>query len=347
MKNVSDKLVYDLVQKKNRTYIFEDKPVMIASAGTVGREEGKGPLGDEFDFIGDALMGEDSWESAESAFHKKAVQTALHKAGKTESDIDVIFSGDLLNQSMGSCFSIKDMKIPFCGLYGACSTMAYSLGMAGVFVESGCAEHAVAATSSHFCSAEKQFRQPLEYGGQRPPTSQRTVTGAGAAVISKDGNGPRLAAAHFGMVKDYGVTDENNMGAAMAPAAADTIWEFLKDTGTKPEDYDLILTGDLGYTGSELLIKILKTEKGCDISEVHADCGIMIFDRESQDVHCGGSGCACSGTVVCTYIHRMLREGRLKRVLFVGTGALVSTVSPLQGDTVPGIAHAVLLEGCL
>ncbi len=338
-------MVKDMIIKKNRTYIFKNRPVIVASAAAVGKEEGKGPLGDEFDFIGDALMGEDSWESAESAFHKKAVQLALNKAGRTESEIDVIFSGDLLNQSMGSCFSIKDMKIPFCGLYGACSTMAYSLAMAGVFVESGCAEHAVAATSSHFCSAEKQFRQPLEYGGQRPPTAQRTVTGASAAVVAGEGDGPRIAAAHFGMVQDYGVTDESNMGAAMAPAAADTIWNFLKDTGTNPEYYDLILTGDLGYTGSELLIKILKTEKGCDISGVHADCGIMIFDRESQDVHCGGSGCACSGTVVCTYIHRMLREGRMKRVLFVGTGALISTVSPLQGDTVPGIAHAVLLEG--
>ena len=338
-----------------QSFLLGTPPIITAWANAAGKKETEGPLAHTFDIkCRDPYFGQKTWEQAEKHMQQLALKKLAEKAKLSQNDFDIVFSGDLLNQSMGSCFSIKDMKIPFCGLYGACSTMAYSLAMAGVFVESGCAEHAVAATSSHFCSAEKQFRQPLEYGGQRPPTSQRTVTGAGAAVVSKDGDGPRLAAAHFGMVKDYGVTDENNMGAAMAPAvaiigpaAADTIWGFLKDTGTKPKDYDLILTGDLGYTGSELLIKILKTEKGCDISEVHADCGIMVFDRESQDVHCGGSGCACSGTVVCTYIHRMLREGRMKRVLFVGTGALVSTVSPLQGDTVPGIAHAVLLEGCV
>ncbi len=334
-----------MMEKQGKTYILKSKPTIIASAGVVGQMEGEGPLKNEFDYVGDASMDEDSWESAESAFHKRAVATALKKSGKTESDIDIVFSGDLLNQSMSSNFSIKDMDIPFCGLFGACSTMALSMALSGIFVESGCAQNVIAATSSHFCSAEKQFRQPLEYGGQRPPTSQRTVTGAGAAVVSYKGEGPHITAARFGKIIDYGVTDENNMGAAMAPAAADTIWGFLDDTCTAPDDYDMILTGDLGYTGSELLIKLLKAEKGCDIEEVHTDCGMLIFDRENQDVHCGGSGCGCSGSVVCSYIYRLLREGKLKKVLFVGTGALVSTVSPLQGDTVPGIAHAVLLEG--
>lgn len=332
------------MDKQGRTFILNNKPVMEAGSGIVSKLEGEGPLGNEFDYIGEASMNEDSWESAESAFHKRAVQTVLRKAGRTEEDIDIIFSGDLLNQSMGSNFSVKDTNISFCGLYGACSTMALSLALAGVFVDSCAVEHAIAATSSHFCSAEKQFRQPLEYGGQRPPTAQRTVTGAGAALVSKSGQGPRITAVRFGRIVDYGVTDENNMGAAMAPAACDAIWGFLSDTKTKPSDYDLILTGDLGYTGSQLLIELLKKEKGCDISEQHTDCGILIYDKENQDVHCGGSGCGCSASVLCTYIYRLLSEGKLKKVLFAGTGALVSTVSPLQGDTVPGITHVVLLE---
>lgn len=332
------------MKKLGKTYILETKPVFLSGAGVVSHLEGEGPLGHEFDKVEDPLMGEESWESAESAFHKEATKIAIHKAARTEKEIDVAFSGDLLNQSMSTCFSLKSFNIPLCGLYGACSTMALSMAVGSIFVECGLAQNTLAAASSHFCSAEKQFRQPLEYGGQRPPTAQRTVTGAGAAVISNSGNGPHITAARFGKIVDYGVTDENNMGAAMAPSAADTIWGFLNDTGTKPEDYDMILTGDLGLAGSELLIELLKREHGCDISAVHNDCGLLIFDKEEQDVHCGGSGCGCSAAVVCTYIHRLLCESRLKKVLFVGTGALVSTVSPLQNDTVPGISHAVLLE---
>ena len=332
------------MKKLDKTYILETKPLFLAGAGVVSHIEGQGPLENEFDKVEDPSMGEDSWESAESAFHKEATTLALKKAGRTESDISLAFSGDLLNQSMSTCFSLKSFNMPICGLYGACSTMALSMAVGALFVECGLAENTLAAASSHFCSAEKQFRQPLEYGGQRPPTAQRTVTGAGAAVISSSGSGPHITAARFGRIIDYGVTDENNMGAAMAPSAADSIWNFLKETNTKPEDYSMILTGDLGYTGSDLLLQLLIREHNCDISKVHNDCGILIFNKEEQDVHCGGSGCGCSAAVVCTYIHRLLREGRLKKVLFVGTGALVSTVSPLQNDPVPGISHAVLLE---
>ncbi len=334
-----------MAERKGETFIFKKPPVATAGAGVAGKTEGEGPLRSEFDYVLKEDMEKDNWESAESAFHKKAVETVLKKSGKAESDIDVILSGDLLNQCMSSSFSIKDMKIPFCGLYGACSTFALALGLSAVLVDSGCAENTVCATSSHFCSAEKQFRQPLEYGGQRPPTAQRTVTGAGALVVSGHGQGPRITAFRLGKIIDYGVTDENNMGAAMAPAAADSIYNFLKDTGTSPKDYDMILTGDLGHTGSELLIKLLQEEKGCDISDIHEDCGVLIFDNKEQDVHAGGSGCGCSAVVVSTYILRLLNEGSLKKVLFVGTGALISTVSPLQGNTVPGIAHTVLLEG--
>ncbi len=334
-----------MTERQGETFILKNHPVIICGAGVAGKTEGEGPLRSEFDYVLKEDMEKDNWESAESAFHKKAVETVLKKSGKTESNIDVILSGDLLNQCMSSNFSIKDMKIPFCGLYGACSTFALALGLSSVLVDSAGIENAVCATSSHFCSAEKQFRQPLEYGGQRPPTAQRTVTGAGALIVSKHGNGPHVSAFRFGRVIDYGVTDENNMGAAMAPAAADSIYGFLKDTGTTPKDYDMILTGDLGHTGSKLLIKLLQEERNCDISDIHEDCGVLIFDNEEQDVHAGGSGCGCSAVVVSTYIYRLLKEGSLKKVLFVGTGALVSTVSPLQGNTVPGIAHAVLLEG--
>ena len=342
-----------MTEKRGKTYVLEGRTTILAGAGVVGQNEGEGPLGNEFDFVEDASGGADSWESAESVFHKKAVDTALKKSGRSIQEIDLLLSGDLLNQSMGSSFSVRDMDVSFCGLFGACSTMALSLGLASLLIDSGVIDTAVAATSSHFCSAEKQFRQPLEYGGQRPPTAQRTVTGAGAMVLEaaehykgslNAGRNPHVSAVRLGRIVDYGVTDENNMGAAMAPAAMDTIWGFLEDTGTKPSDYDLILTGDLGYTGSDLLKKLLVKEKGCDISDVHDDCGMLIFDRENQDVHSGGSGCGCSASVLCTHILRRMYDGELARVLFVGTGALVSTVSPLQGESVPGIAHAVLIE---
>lgn len=255
----------------------------------------------------------------------------------------MLLAGDLLNQCMGTTFGVREMQIPLAGMYGACSTMALTMGMGAVLTACGVVQTCVASTSSHFCSAEKQFRMPLEYGGQRPPTAQWTASAAGAAVLAAHGKGPQVRGVIFGRIVDYGVKDANNMGAAMAPAAADTIAAFLRDTDTVPGDYDIILTGDLGSVGSTLLRQILQKEYGIDIGTVHADCGMLLYDPDKQDVHAGGSGCGCSAAVVCSYIMRRLREKSLQKVLFVGTGALLSGVSPLQGESVPGIAHGVLL----
>ena len=329
-----------------QTIILENRPRIIASAGVVGKKEGEGPLREEFDRIfTDGRMNEDSWEKAESAFQKAAIETAIEKSGRKNEEIDLLFAGDLLGQCIGTTFGIRDFGIPFAGLYGACSTMALSLAMAGVFVNSGAAKTAVAATSSHFCSAEKQFRLPLEYGGQRPPQAQWTATAAGAAVVENAEKGVAIEAVTFGKICDMGVTDANNMGAAMAPAAADTIAAHFRESGTKPTDYDVIVTGDLGAIGSKLAVELLKSEHGFDISGIHKDCGTMLFDIDAQDVNSGASGCGCSAAVVCTHFMRRLREGEIKKILFVGTGALMSTVSSQQGESIPTIAHAVVLKG--
>lgn len=325
------------------TLRLDSRPGIAASAAVVGSKEGEGPLGDVFDeVIADATFGEKTWEKAESAFQKQAVKKAIEKAGVTAQDIDMLLAGDLLGQCSGSCFGSKDLGIPFVGLYGACSTMALSLGMAALSVDSGMARLAAAATSSHFCSAEKQFRTPLEYGGQRPPTAQWTATAAGCAIIGADAQ-PHIETVTFGKIIDYGVKDANNMGAAMAPAACETITAFLRDTDTSPADYDLILTGDLGYVGSTLLRELLNKQENIDITACHNDCGLMLFRLNEQDVNSGASGCGCSAAVVCSHIVNELRAKRLNKVLFVGTGALLSAVSPLQGETIPSIAHAVLL----
>ncbi len=334
-------------RKGNYTISFTNKPQVVGYAAAVGKKESEGPLGSFFDkAFTDELCGEKSFEKAETHLQKTAITTALKKAKITKNDIQCAFAGDLLNQCIGSSFGMRDLKLPFSGLYGACSTMALSLVLSGVFVDSGAAQNTVAAASSHFCSAERQYRYPLEYGGQRPQSAQWTVTGAGCVVLS---NQPKhtsrtvIDRAIIGSVRDLNVTDPNNMGAAMAPAAAQTIAQFLTDTDTKPEDYDLILTGDLGSTGSRLLIELLKDENNIDISGVHNDCGVMIFDPETQDVHSGGSGCGCSAAVLCSYILDNMAAGRLKKVFFVGTGALLSPTSTLQKESIPGIAHGVLL----
>ncbi len=330
----------------NRVIKFKNPPSITATGSAVGSEEGKGPLANEFDLIfEDATLGEDSWEKAESTLQKKAIEKAIEKAGRKNDEIDILFAGDLLNQCTGSTFGIRDLEIPFAGMYGACSTMALTLTTASVFVASGCASVAVAATSSHFCSSEKQFRFPLEYGGQRTPTAQRTCTAAGASVVEKRGGKVLIDSIIFGKIKDMGITDANNMGAAMAPAAADTIAQYLKSTKTVSEDYDLILTGDLGFVGSELLLELLKKDHGIDISSVHNDCGKMMFYREEQDVHAGGSGCGCSASILNSLIYRQLCKGELKNVLFVATGALLSPTSTMQGESIPGIAHGILLKG--
>lgn len=323
------------------TYKLTTCPSIKAAAAIVGKKEGEGPLAQYFDVIHqDTSLGEETWEKSESKLQTEAVKTALQKAKLQPVQADLLFSGDLLNQCIGSSFGLRKLNIPFYGLYGACSTMAEGLGLASIFADNNLVENAVAVTSSHFCSAERQFRFPLEYGGVRTPTAQWTVTGSGAAVVSKSGQPPYVKAVTVGKIEDLGIKDINNMGAAMAPAAAYTIKQHLTDTKTKPTDYDLILTGDLGWVGSELLAELLERES-IDIRKVHNDCGKMIFDREKQDVHAGGSGCGCSGSVLCGYILDEIREGRLKDVLFVATGALMSTVSMQQGETIPSIAHLV------
>ena len=318
---------------------------IIGSAAVGAQAEGEGPLASEFDFLyPDDGIGQETWEKAESELHKKAVTLAIQKAGKKEEDIDILFAGDLMNQCTSSTFGVKDMNIPFMGVYGACSTMALSLAAASVFVDTGAARTAVASTSSHFCSAEKQFRFPLEYGGQRTPTAQRTATASGAAVVAENQPcGILIDSVMFGRVQDLGIKDANNMGAAMAPAAARTIKDFLTDTNTTQDDYDLILTGDLGFVGTDLLHQLLQSRENVDISKVHNDCGMMLYDREAQDVHAGGSGCGCSASVLCSHIFRRMREGELKSVLFVATGALLSPTTTLQNLAIPGIAHAVHL----
>lgn len=336
-----------MAQRYGKTIILQSKPHIIGNAAVVGKKEGEGPLGKEFDEVyEDTTMGEDSWEKAESLYLKTAVARAVEKAAVGTNEVDAICSGDLLNQCTGSTFGLRDFNIPLCGVYGACSTMALSLCVSSIMIESAGFNCCIAATSSHFCSAEKQFRKPLEYGGQRPPSAQWTVTGAGAAVLKRTESSisPYIDKVHFGTIQDYGVTDSNNMGAAMAPAARKTISDFLRDTETKPSDYDLILTGDLGSVGSELLKELLLREDGIDISSVHKDCGLMIYDMKSQDVHSGGSGCGCSGSVLCSHIINSMRDGKYKNILFIATGALMSPVSSLQGQSIPGIAHLVNIK---
>lgn len=339
------------MRKNNGTYYFDEPPLIVASAGVAGKKEGEGPLKNYFDAVfEDTTMGVNSFEQAESAMLHDAFIRALSKAGKSPSEIDMVMCGDLLDQCVGSCFALKDLEMPFVGMYGACSTMALTLCNACFAVDAG-ANTVVVGASSHFASSERQFRFPLEYGGQRPQTSQWTVTGAGAAVVqnpktaAESGKGsPHISAVHIGTITDLGIKDANNMGAAMAPAAARTIGGFLSDTGTSPDDYDMIVTGDLGYTGSTLLYELTKREYGVDIRSVHKDCGLMIFDLEEQDVHSGGSGCGCSASVLCSYLLGEMNKGRLHKILFTATGALMSPTSCKQGQPIPGIAHSVLIE---
>ena len=332
------------MRKIGKTVIFDKPPKIIGHAGVAGKKEGEGPLAKDFDMIfEDTTMGQQSYELAESAMLHDAIIRSLSNAGVAPSSVDFVLSGDLLNQCMGSAFALKDLEIPSIGLFGACSTMALSLSTGAMLVNSG-ASCVVCATSSHFCSSERQFRFPLEYGGQRPPTAQWTVTGAGSSVVSNEGRGTEIKAVQSGTITDLGITDANNMGAAMAPAAARTISSFLNDTGSSPEDYNLILTGDLGYTGSQLLYELLEKEHNIKLKGFHKDCGTLIFDLKKQDVNSGGSGCGCSASVLCSHILKQMDKGILKKVLFVATGALMSPTSSKQGNSIPGIAHAVLLE---
>jgi len=324
------------------TIALPSSPVILGYAAVGGKKEGEGPLGAYFDAIfEDTRLGKDTWEQAESALQREAMTRAVTKAGLTAEELQVLFAGDLLNQNVASTFGLREMGASLLGQFGACSTMGQTLALAAIFVDSGAADLCGAVTSSHFCTAERQFRFPLEYGGQRTPTSQWTATASGAVVVGH-GEGVRVQAVCIGRVQDLGVTDMNNMGAAMAPAAADTISRFLEDTGTAPGDYDLIITGDLGQVGSELCRQLM-ADKGYTLGGNYTDCGLLLFDRQRQDVHAGGSGCGCSAAVLCAHLLPMLERGELKSVLFCPTGALMSPTSSQQGESIPGICHAVHL----
>jgi stage V sporulation protein AD len=327
-----------------QTIKLNSKPRIIMATSIVGPKEGDGPLKDYFDIVlSDDLNGQDSFEKAETSMMYMAVQETMKKKNLKEQDINYLVAGDLLNQTAASNFAARDVDIPFLGLYGACSTMSESLSVASILIDGEFADYVIAATSSHFSAAERQFRFPLEMGSQRMPTSQWTVTGSGAMLLAKDGNFPCITYVTIGKIKDYGQTDANDMGSAMAPAAVDTIKQHLMDTKRQPEDYDLIATGDLGMVGKKITIELLK-EYGYDISKNYIDCGDEIFDKERQKVNCGGSGCGCSAVVSCGYIYKNMLKGNFKKVLIVSTGALMSTTTSLQGESIPGIAHAVSIE---
>lgn len=327
-----------------QTVALANPPTLAGHANVVGKKEGEGPLASSFDLIGsDDTFGEATWEKSESAMQKQALALALDKAGQAASTMDWLFAGDLLNQCIGSSFAARGQDIPFFGLYGACSTMGEGLALASMTLDGGFGEWAAVVVSSHFCTAERQYRTPLEYGGQRTPTAQWTVTGSGCVILSAEGAGPRVTHVTTGKIVDKGIRDANNMGAAMAPAAYETIKAHLEDLGRKPSDYDLILTGDLGSLGKEILLDLFHRD-GVELPNLE-DCGVLIYDAEKQDVHCGGSGCGCSAVVLCGLILNGMSRGRWKKLLFCGTGALLSPTSTQQGESIPCICHAAALEG--
>ena len=303
-----------------------------------------GPLAKYFDkCVDDEFYGESSWEKAESKFIKDTTNLVLSKSGISNKDIDFCFAGDLLNQCISSTFGLREINIPFFGIFGACSTFAEALILGSMSIDGNFANNVLCAVSSHFCSAEKQFRFPLELGNQRPPTSQWTVTGSGACILSKEGTGPYITHITPGKIVDMGIKDANNMGSAMAPAAIDTLIAHLTDTSRSPDYYDAIFTGDLGYIGRDIVLEIANS-KGYNLKNNYNDCGILIFDKNKQDTHSGGSGCACSATVFSGYLYKELKNKRLKKLLLITTGALTNSTTSQQGESIPGIAHAVSIE---
>ncbi len=332
-------------KKQGHTLKFEKRINIISYANVVGKFEGEGPMAKYFDMIvKDEYFGEKTYEKAETKLQKTALELALQKSLTNKSQLDLIASGDLLNQCMSSCYSVRDNGVPYIGLFGACSTMTLSTIIAAISVECGFSSLAAAMTSSHFCTAERQFRQPLEYGGQRTPSAQRTVTAGAAVIVGQKPSNIFIDSITIGSVIDFLVSDPNNMGAAMAPSACDTLCRFFEDTSTTPDDYDLILTGDLGAIGSSILVD-MAYERGYNIENVYDDCGLMIFDNQAQDTHAGGSGCGCSGAVLTGYVLPQLNLGKLKNVLFMSTGALMSPTASMQGESIPGVAHLMYLKG--
>ena len=327
-----------------QTVFLENPPHILAYAGVAGKKEGEGPLKDEFDFISDdSYFGEQTWEKAESHMLQRCFSIVCDKAGLAPSTLDYILAGDLLNQCVSSSFAMKDSDAPYLGLYGACSTMAESLSLAAMLIDGGFAATVCALTGSHFCSAERQYRFPLEYGGQRPPTAQWTVTGAGAVVLGVSGGDLRITHITTGKIVDMGIDDVNSMGSAMAPAAYDTLRAHFADTGRGPGDYDAIFTGDLGVLGHDILEDLFRAD-GTDLGPHYMDCGVMIYNAGEQDVNSGGSGCGCCAAVLASHILPALKRGIWKRVLFSATGALLSATSSQQGSSIPGICHALVIE---
>jgi len=320
-------------------------PVIIGHGSAAGKKESQGPLGRHFDHTSqDDTFGAKTWEQSESAMQQFALDAALKRAGLHNSDLDLLLAGDLLNQCIGSGYAARTAAIPFFGLYGACSTMGESLALAALLISGGYGKYAAAVTSSHFCSAERQYRTPLEYGSQRTPTAQWTATAAGAVIVSNVIQpGPRIVRLTVGKVVDKGIKDANNMGAAMAPAAYSTLKAHFEDTGLTPDYYDLIVTGDLGKLGHEIVSDFFQKD-GVQLANYN-DCGLLLFDRKEQDVHAGASGCGCSASVLCGYLLPGLLTGRWNRILFCPTGALHSPTATMQGESIPGICHAIALEG--
>ena len=333
--------------KKIGRYAFTfEKGIYINGYGNIaGKKEGQGPLGNLFDRIEpDLYCGKKTMEQAEQFLQQTALENALHRAGMERESLDIFCAGDLLNQCISSAFSFRESDVPYIGLYGACSTMALSTLIAALNIEAGLAAKAAACTSSHFGTAERQYRFPLEYGGQRPPAAQHTATASGAVVLTTQKSNIRLYGGAFGSIQDLGVTDQNNMGGAMAPAALKLILDYLQETNTTPEDYDLILTGDLGAVGASVVVELAQ-EHGVNLHQNYQDCGLLLYDRKKQDMHAGGSGCGCSAAVLTAYVLPKLAQGTLKNVLFLSTGALLSPTSVMQGESIPSIAHLIHLKG--
>ena len=332
-------------KRGRRSFVPEQPPVITAWASVAGKKEAEGPLSHTFDIkCRDTYFGQRTWEQAEKHMQQLALKKLAEKTKLSLSDFDIVFSGDLLNQCIGSSFTLRNTGVPHLGLYGACSTMAESLLMATMATGGGFADRVVAMTSSHFASSERQYRFPLGYGGQRTPTSQWTVTGSGAALVCRSGTGPRITGCTIETVTDLGIKDANNMGAAMAVSAYSTIRAHFDDLKTGPEDFCLIVTGDLGQLGKEMLLELARRD-GLSLGGKLADCGTLVFDNTTQDVHAGGSGCGCSAITLCGYLLNQLQSGKLKKILFCGTGALLSPTSTQQGLPIPGICHAVSISG--
>lgn len=331
-------------RKGRQTVVLAHPAVILSHAAVGGKQEEKGPLAGYFDHLsGDSFWGEKTWEKAESAMQKLAFSTALEKGGLTAEDLDYVLAGDLLNQCIGTSFGLRDFGVPFWGIYGACSTMGESLALGALLIAGGMAEKIGTVTSSHFCTAERQYRMPVPYGSQRTPTAQWTATASGCAILGRTGAGPKITAVTCGKIVDMGIQDANNMGAAMAPAAYDTLSAHFAAMGEGPQAYDLVITGDLGVLGHRIVTDLF-TQDGIDMGENYRDCGMLLYDIQKQDMHAGASGCGCAASVLCGYLLREMAAGKWKRILFAPTGALLSPTSSFQGESIPSICHAVVIE---